>query len=307
MNQKKAPNLILWMAGAICVALVVFGIYCTTLPHIVWQGNIPCAETLVDQHDVLSNQKWQVSKLIWEKCGVFGDSFGALTALFSALAFCGALIAIIGQYWQLKRDTEVKAKEHFPLLILTPKEGTISFFVDKKGTPSLNLRVKILEKNASNDIAFQVAHRMQMKIERPKIRKWERPVNLMNHVEGAATIERSDSLFVFGKSMEDFLSALVAKDIEDQPALVFSLSYRNFFGTFGKVDSVYRIVLQESAITRVKIFTLLGLLATNKVKDINDIHGVFVSHKALAFKLKEIPLRSFLGEITENEYEEYIR
>ena len=307
MDPKKTPNLIVWMACATCAALAVFGIYYITLPHIVWQGDLPSAETIADHPDILVNQKWRVSKLMWEKCGVFGDSFGALTAFFSALAFCGALIAIIGQYWQLKRDTEVKAKEHFPLLILTPQEGIISFFVDAKGTPSLNLRVKILEKNASQDMAFQVAHRMQIKVERPKMHKLERPVNMMNHIEGGATIERSDSLFVFGKAMENLLSALVAKIPDDQPTLDFSLSYRNFFGTFGKVGSVYRIVLHESVVTRVKIFTLLGLLAANKVKDIKDINGVLGGSKVLSFKLKEIPCKSFVGEIAEKEYEEYVR
>jgi len=38
----------------------------------------------------------------WEERGVFGDSYGVLTSLFSALAFFGVLITIYFQYFQLK-------------------------------------------------------------------------------------------------------------------------------------------------------------------------------------------------------------
>lgn len=50
---------------------------------------------------------WPIQEISVAKSGVFGDSFGALTALFSGLAFAGLLTTI----WQQKEDIALTRKE----------------------------------------------------------------------------------------------------------------------------------------------------------------------------------------------------
>ena len=49
---------------------------------------------------------WPIPELSLNKSGVFGDSYGALTSLFSGLAFSGMLIAILLQRDELKDNRE---------------------------------------------------------------------------------------------------------------------------------------------------------------------------------------------------------
>lgn len=52
---------------------------------------------------------WPISELSISKSGVFGDSFGALTALFSGLAFAGMIVTILLQSRELKlQRSEIK-------------------------------------------------------------------------------------------------------------------------------------------------------------------------------------------------------
>ncbi len=55
---------------------------------------------------ILMYLTWPVSELSIEKAGVFGDSFGILTALFSGLAFSGLIVTLILQSKQLKMQKE---------------------------------------------------------------------------------------------------------------------------------------------------------------------------------------------------------
>lgn len=87
----------------------------------------------------------------------------------------------------------------------------------------------------------------------------------MKHVEGAAQSNTPTSYSLLEDRWRILSLFACGKKSDDKPVLDFPFSYRNFFGIFGKADSVYRIVWQESVITRFKIFTLSGLLATNKV------------------------------------------
>ena len=55
---------------------------------------------------------WPITVFSIDKAGVFGDSFGIITALFSALAFGGVLIAILIQKEDLKLTREEIATQH---------------------------------------------------------------------------------------------------------------------------------------------------------------------------------------------------
>ena len=63
----------------------------------------------------VSSLTWPISELSINKSGVFGDSFGALTALFSGLAFAGMIVTILLQGRELKlqrRDIRKNRIEH---------------------------------------------------------------------------------------------------------------------------------------------------------------------------------------------------
>ncbi len=45
---------------------------------------------------------WPIDKLTIQNAGVFGDSFGVLTSLFSALAFCGVVLTLFYQKEELR-------------------------------------------------------------------------------------------------------------------------------------------------------------------------------------------------------------
>jgi hypothetical protein len=92
-NQNEDANN-WWLYGAILVSVpVVFIIYVSILLYLTWP----------------------VSELSINKSGVFGDSFGALTALFSGLAFGGMIVTILLQSKELKlqRYEIRKSREEF--------------------------------------------------------------------------------------------------------------------------------------------------------------------------------------------------
>lgn len=68
----KIRNLSLLLIGGVCVTVVV---YASILLYLIWP----------------------ISEFSVTKSGVFGDSFGALTSLFSGLAFAGLIITIVMQ------------------------------------------------------------------------------------------------------------------------------------------------------------------------------------------------------------------
>lgn len=56
---------------------------------------------------------WPVSTTTIDKAGVFGDSFGVITSLFSGLAFAGLILTILLQRQELKESREIFKKQKF--------------------------------------------------------------------------------------------------------------------------------------------------------------------------------------------------
>lgn len=50
---------------------------------------------------------WPISEYSVSKAGVFGDSFGAISSLFSGLAFAGLIITILLQQAEMKALREI--------------------------------------------------------------------------------------------------------------------------------------------------------------------------------------------------------
>ena len=61
---------------------------------------------------VLLYLTWPISELSINKSGVFGDSFGALTALFSGLAFAGMIVTILLQNRELELQRDEIRQSH---------------------------------------------------------------------------------------------------------------------------------------------------------------------------------------------------
>lgn len=77
----KIRNLSLLLIGGVCVTVVVYA-------------------------SILLYLTWPISEFSVTKSGVFGDSFGALTSLFSGLAFAGLIITIVMQKDELALQRE---------------------------------------------------------------------------------------------------------------------------------------------------------------------------------------------------------
>lgn len=67
---------------------------------------------------------WPISLWNVDKAGVFGDSFGVLTSLFSGLAFAGIIITIFlqGEELKLQREELKKTREEFQMQNVTLKK-----------------------------------------------------------------------------------------------------------------------------------------------------------------------------------------
>ena len=313
--MKNCRRTYIVFGGSFLIVLLIVVAYCNWLPEIValndralhafkTESSEPCEDG--GNHQGAQNQMAHLD--MHEKCGLFGDSFGALTSVFSALAFWGALMTLICQFLQQQRDTEVKAKEHFPLIVQVPKDGVMSFYVDARGNVTLFVRIQIDEKNVSEDVALQIAHKMVIFVEGVRGKQWARKVNIFNHLIGSGELNRMDSVTI--RDRDDiilFLEALALSPTGKVPKIKFSIGYRNFFNTYGKTEEVYKILLRDSDVKASELYMLIGVLKAGKVKTLDDVKCVLQNKSAVQLKLKTSFSDTVLKEISENEYKEFVK
>lgn len=313
--MKNSRQTCIAMGSSFLIVLLIVVAYCTWLPRIVAlndralhvfqvESAKPCEDG--SNHQGAQNQMTHLD--MHEKCGLFGDSFGALTSVFSALAFWGALMTLLYQFLQQQRDTEIKAKEHFPLIVQVPKECVMSFYVDARGNVTLFVRVQIDENNVSKDVALQIAHKMAVFLEGVRGKQWERKVNIFNHLIGSGELNRTDSVTI--RKRDDiilFLESLALSPTGKVPRVKFSIGYRNFFNTYGKTEEVYKILLRDSDVKASELYMLIGVLKAGKVKTLNDIKCVLQSKSTVQLKLKTSFADTVLKEISEAEYREFAK
>lgn len=74
----------------------------TKIKGLAWTVGFAVTATVVSYAVIVIYLTWPISKFSTANAGVFGDSFGILTALFSGLAFAGIIITILLQRIELK-------------------------------------------------------------------------------------------------------------------------------------------------------------------------------------------------------------
>ncbi len=99
---------------------------------------------------------WPIDQLSIDKYGVFGDSFGVLTSLFSGLAFAGLIIAILIQKQELVSQHKTMQQQRFEstfFQMIAFHNGILRdvYFVDRGNHYN---GIKVLRKLRDDFIAF---------------------------------------------------------------------------------------------------------------------------------------------------------
>lgn len=97
---------------------------------------------------------WPISFGNVDKAGVFGDSFGVLTSLFSGLAFAGIILTILLQREELRlqREELEKTREEFKMQNLTLKKQNFetTFFQMLRLHHEIVLSISVKDPSGSN-------------------------------------------------------------------------------------------------------------------------------------------------------------
>lgn len=239
----------------------------------------------------------------WEKCGVFGDSYGALTCLFSALAFWGALMTLWIQYGQRKDDRRQIALEHLPLVVRIPQTGRLTASLTNGKKPVLNLSLVIEECNASEVAALSLAHRSILMLSSSLKRRWSRRVNFANNLQSGRPMMRNETFAIFGKDgVVDVLTALLSENVLTFPILTLGVSYRNIFDSYAKSVDVYRVKLKNRAAYEAGIRRVLAQLASSS--DVKNIDFAAINGADLV--LTSLAERAVLKAVTVDEYKQFL-
>lgn len=240
----------------------------------------------------------------WDKCGVFGDSYGALTCLFSALAFWGALITLYMQYLQRSDDKHQQALENLPVVVKIPKSGMMTAGLTTSGVPFLNLVFILEECNTSTVTALNLAHKTSLSLAGPSSKVWFRRLNYANNLQNGRPTIRNESFAIFGvEGVSAVLEALLASKPESFPIFTNQVSYRNIFDCYAVSLDMYRIKLKDRMSNIANIRKLVVSLtddAKPKIEDMEPINGV-------ELVLSNIAEKSILEASTKKEYESYCR
>ena len=286
--------------------LILYGGYIIGLPK--WVGGevraIPSSEGLMSSTTNVVKVAADTRLRPWDRCGVFGDSFGALTCFFSAMAFWGMLFTLLYQTRQDSRSVELLANEHLPLLVLKPKGGQLTFGINsKKGTPWMGMVLCADECNLSENAAVRIAHLTVVRLPNCGV-KYERPVNISNFLEGEGTFKRRDNIFVYDvEKIILILHALVESGEGVRPQVRFDRAYRNFLNAYGKASEAYLLKLVNYWSDKHKIMSLIDLFTTVKRIAMEDLLKIFNGQPVIDLKMESIKdNQKFVLECTDKSY-----
>lgn len=310
MQKTHKGTLLIVILSAMLIAGLYIGYY-FAIPSIVWdkewraQSVGPSVENAGVRIEAPNDD---AEMRPWNKCGVFGDSFGALTCLFSALAFWGAILTLCMQYNQMKDNSENIAIEHLPIVVQVPKRGTMFFGVTKKGRPVLNLRFEVEECNTSADTALHVAHKVGVVLEKPKTRRWYRRINFMNNLQSNKPVTRKDKIVLFDQNEVDaFLRALISSDEKERPIAECSVAYKNFYNFFAWCKESYRVKLAARDQYVAAIGELLNFFAAGSKVSMPEILKRIGEDNAVELIMANIRDRSCVESIHASKYEEFCK
>lgn len=183
------------------------------------------------------------NQIPWDKCGTFGDTFGALTCLFSALTCWGMLYTLVYQRKQTEDAHTMIAKEKLPLVLLQAKGGKLLFDWDKSGCRfTAKLEFSTAEENASDFAALAIRHKGRLELPGSVLIATQK-VNTSDFLRPKDVFKERIEYFSPLKSSRllPFLKAVTARSRNDRPVLELNRVYRNFLEAYAAVDQKYQI------------------------------------------------------------------
>lgn len=182
----------------------------------------------------------------WDKSGVFGDSFGALTCLFSALTFWAMLYALMYQRHQTRDAREGIAKEHLPLVLLRITGGVLRFEFSNDERLSAEIEITADEENVSDYAALALRHKGRVELFDGHVLT-EQPLNVSDYLKANDTFKRNESFRTLSfSSLEPFLSGITSVDQERRPKVFLDRMYRSFLEAYGYVGQNYLIRCEDT-------------------------------------------------------------
>lgn len=272
------------LIGPAVMLLLLFAVYGT------------CVRVFVGSDKATSSE----SQTPWGRCGVFGDSFGALTCFFTALAVFAAYQTFKSQASLTRQNEDLQARTHLPLLLLIPQEGEMTFMVTSQGVLTMNLILRAVEKNVSETTALGIAHKTNVTYGQKTGRQMRRRLNVSEYLIKGDHFNRNDSFFAFGyEPIVDFLECLTATDVKKRPVACFERCYRNFLKAYGRASQLYRVELADYTNELSLVLQMVKHLRANSEVTTADLQKIFPSSPAkIRIRLRALT-DSFILECSE--------
>lgn len=262
--MKKFGALMLVLLPALLIAYA-YWMYFERLPQkLLWRDLSIATSRNENLHE---EQKQGDSDAVrqWGLSGVVGDSFGGLTALFSALAFWGVFVTLGLQLLEFRRSAKVIVDEHFPLLVQSFKPGCLSVMANAKGEINACVRLAYSVANASANVALYVKRRQSIVCREGKKNKSTigSVVKQLNFHKGDLTLSFDDTVFIRDtEQLKRILEILSGRSKSTLLTLRSAMVYKSFFGACGKSVGEYRINLLNFQADKVKAQGLLGVVSS---------------------------------------------
>lgn len=295
----------------------LYGVYWFVIPrcfddHPATVSNVPKAECSAGEGAPLADvtPTGRTKGLIpWDKSGVFGDSFGALTCLFSALTFWAMLYALMYQRRQMKDARDSIAKEHLPLLLIMPESGLIEFrFGEKTGCLILVIRIKVREENSSDNAALDIVHHSQINLPLFKGTAFHRGVDTSNFMRTHKEFTRHEEFTLADKTeILQFLTTLIAYDQKDRPELVLNRVYKCFLEACAEMNQSYRIKLLKHKVDEPKIRDLIQMMNTEEGLNEDKISLLLGGVLTLDLECKPIHEKMIRRSCSCDRYNQFVR
>lgn len=201
----------------------------------------------------------------WDKCGVFGDSYGALTCLFSALTFWGMIFTFMYQRKQNQEAREAIAKEHLPIMLVMPQGGALEFVLGVKcHRVTCKIRLFVNEENTSDVPVFGLMHRANISLPAYDDVKFIYGVDTADYVKPHKGFARKEEIVISNyEHLIAFLKTLIAHEISSRPKVLFARTYSGFLEAFGRIDLSCRMKLRKHKQKKEGIEELIRMLSEN--------------------------------------------
>ncbi len=245
----------------------------------------------------------------WGRSGVFGDSFGALTCLFSALSFWGVLCSLFYQRKQAEESEDAIAKRQLPLILVKPKSGKLVLvYNSKRAYPTVSIRLNVEEENPSENVALGLVYLMTALIPSDPTFKLVGGIDTSDFFRCKDKFNRTEELNVTERNQAVcFIRSLLAYNQCDRPQILLDRGYTCFLRAYGLLSQKYRVQLDRYDESADKLREILNKLETNEKIDMLDLVRLFGDDKSLPLKISPLHEHMIRRCCTKDEYDEFVR